>query len=353
MTERVASGTAFRRLLRSGAPVGLPRRGRTVCLFLAGCAAALLVLAPLPATAQGDAAMPRAEAEVALVPETGTVGDRFVYTIRTTRGDSTALIYPDVVESAEPFEVVDVVDHPPARADGGVSERRDYVLTVFETGRQVVPAMALRAVAGGETLSVALDSLEVTIASVLPDTLQAGAMEPRDIEPPVDLPRDIRPYLLVLLIAAAGALAWWLARRYVRPWWRRRPEEEVEEAPPVPRIAAHLAAFERLKALREDDPIGRGDLESFYVRVTAILKAYVRDRYGVDVVDMTTEEVGPAMRAARIDEDDTAWLEAFLRHADLAKFARAEPATERARDDLDDAWQFVERTRLEGEEPVS
>ncbi|MBD3367729.1 MAG: hypothetical protein GF405_06100 [Candidatus Eisenbacteria bacterium] len=320
--------------------------------FLLGtCAAALALLAAAAAGQEADGpVVPLSDVRVSLTPGTGTVGDRFVYSIKTVRGESTRIVYPDVMEGAPAFEVVDVVDHPERRVESGVRGRRDYVLAVFETGLQSVPGLTLRAVEGGETLSVALDSVSVEIGSVLPDSLDQASMEPREIEPPVDLPREFWPYVLIAGIIAAALVAWWLVRRYVRPWWRRPREEREEEPPPVPRVAAHLVAFERLRALRDDDPIGRGDLETFYVRVTAILKAYVRDRYGVDVVDMTTGEVGAAMRAARIPVEDTDRLEAFLKHADLAKFAKALPAVERAREDLDEAWSFVERTRLQGEE---
>ena len=325
--------------------------------------ACLVCTLPQPLRAQGEAsnagetrpeggAGPSVQAEVSIEPGSGTVGDRFVYSIESVRGDSTVLIYPDVVEAAAAFGVVDVVDHPARETDGTVAERRDYIVAAFETGRQTIPSLELRAVAGHETLSVVLDSVSITIKSVLPDTMDQASMEPMDIEPPVDLPREIWPFILVACIAAAAVLAWWLIRRYVRPWWRR-PREVAEEPAAVPRVAAHLVAFERLSELRADDPVGRGDLDEFYVRVTSILKSYVRDRYGVDVVDMTTEEVGPAMRASRTPENDTVWFEKYLRHADLPKFARVEPATERARADLDDAWSFVERTRLSGEEAES
>jgi hypothetical protein len=242
------------------------------------------------------------------------------------------------------------VDHPPRRTRDGIVERRDYVLTLFETGRHVVPSLDLSAVASGETTAVRVDSVTVTVSSVLPDTLDAAAAEPRDIAPPVDLPREIWPYLLIAGLAAAAAVGWWLVRRYLVPWLRRPREESEPEPEPVPKEAAHIAAFERLRALREDDPVGRGDIDAFYVRVTSVLKAYVRDRWAVDVVDMTTEEVGPAMKSASIEQAVTERLVAFLRHADLPKFARAVPAAERARSDLDEAWDFVETTRLRGEE---
>jgi hypothetical protein len=72
----------------------------------------------------------------------------------------------------------------------------------------------------------------------------------------------------------------------------------------------------------------------------------------VDAIDMTTNELPPAMRAARIDKGEIGWSEGFLLHADLAKFAKHVPSEERARSDFGEAREFIERTRLRGEAVV-
>jgi hypothetical protein len=147
-------------------------------------------------------------------------------------------------------------------------------------------------------------------------------------------------------------VAGFLAYRRIRQWWRgrrRRPEEKVEE-PKVPRHAAHTVAFERLAALEREDAIGRGEIHAFYVAVTEILRLYIRDRFAVDAIDMTTSELGPAMREARMEERDIGWTIEYLAHADLAKFAKHVPAPDRAREDFRGAWDFVERTRFQGDE---
>jgi hypothetical protein len=154
------------------------------------------------------------------------------------------------------------------------------------------------------------------------------------------------------VLAATVAAGLLLAYRYVRAWWRRRRRPavgEVEE-PVVPPRAAHLVAFERLEALGRDDPIGRGEIERFYVAVTDIVRRYLRDRFAVDAIDMTTAELDPAMRRARIEPVEVERMLVYLAHADLAKFAKLHPDASRARADLEEAWGFVERTRFRGEE---
>jgi len=289
---------------------------------------------------------------VSVEPCVATVGDRLHLRIDIDRANGVTVVLPDVVAGIAPFEVLDgVIAEPDVGSDRTV-ERRDYIIAAFETGELYVPALAFEYVTAGGDTSVAFgESLAVTIESVLPEVREDEEVGPRDIKPPVELPRRVWPFIVAVLAVAVVAAAFY----FVRKWLRSRtsePAPEVVDEPPVPRIAAHVVALERLDALERDDLIGRGDIQRFYVRATEIVRLYLRDRFGVDAIDMTTNEVPPAMRAARIDKGEIGWSEGFLLHADLAKFAKHVPSEERARSDFGEAREFVERTRLRGEAVV-
>ena len=232
-------------------------------------------------------------------PDTATVGDRLMFVLEVEASQDVAFAFPDVQADVAPFEVMDVLLSEPAEAGGRVVERRQYALAAFETGELTVPALAFQYVtAAGDTGVAWSDSLSVTIASVLPEVKEGEEVGPLDIKPPIELPRRVWPWIvLVLGLAAVGAGFY-----YLRRWWLKRsatPAEEKVEEPRVPRRAAHLVALKRLDALEIDDPIGRGEIPLFYVRVTEIVRFYMRDRFGVDAIDMTTTELPPAMREAR------------------------------------------------------
>ncbi len=248
--------------------------------------------------------------------------------------------------------MLDAVIAEPVTGSDRTIERRDYIIAAFETGELHVPALAFEYVtADGDTGVAFGESLAVTIESVLPEVREDEEVGPKDIKPPVELPRRVWPFIVAALTVAAAAAAFYFVRRWLRSR-TSEPAEEVVEEPAVPRIAAHVVAIERLDALAREDPIGRGEIPRFYVRATEIIRLYLRDRFGVDAIDMTTNELPPAMRAARIDGSEIGWSEGFLLHADLAKFARHVPSEERARSDFGEAREFVERTRLRGETVV-
>ena len=280
-------------------------------------------------------------------PDTATVGDRLNLRLRIEHGPDVDVAAPDIGAAIAPLEVLGSAQRPPVEREGRVVDERVYVVAAFETGRFGVPSLTFDYVdAAGDTGSVRTDSTFVTIVSVLPEDEEELA--PKDIKPPIELPRRIWPFV----VAAAAVVGLILAYRHLRAWWRRlrTPAREVVEEPAVPPRAAHLAAFERLEALRRDDPIGHGEIEGFYVRVTDILRRYLRDRFAVDAIDMTTAELRPSMLNARIESDEIDRTVTYLAHADLAKFAKLHPDEARARADFQEAWDFVERTRFRGEE---
>ncbi len=325
------------------------------------CVSLLITLWPPGLSFADEGAEPAPAAQVrvqpvritaSVEPAVATVGDRLHLRIDIDRANGVTVVLPDVVAGVAPFDVLDGVIAEPVHGSDRTVERRDYIIAAFETGELYVPALAFEYVtADGDTGVAFSESLAVTIESVLPEVGEDEEVGPRDIKPPVELPRRVWPFIVTALTVAVVAAAFY----FVRKWLRNRtsePAEETVEEPPVPRIAAHVVALERLDALERDDPIGRGEIQRFYVRATEIVRLYLRDRFGVDAIDMTTNELPPAMHAARIDRSEIGWSEGFLLHADLAKFARHVPSEERARSDFGEAREFVERTRLRGEAVV-
>lgn len=332
---------------------GLARHTAAAELIFATTLATLVVgpaLVSAQGTGEGVVVDVPVEVTASIAPTTATVGDQLTLTVSLTRPSGLEIAFPPVADAVAPFEVRDSYIAEPEEVEGAVVETRHYLLAAFETGTLRIPGLGFDYIdADGDTVGLATDTLYVVIESVLPDTVPSEEIGPRDIKPPIELPRRIWPFL----VAAAAIAAALVAFHFLRKWWRsrrREPVEEIDEEPRVPRRAAHVVALERLAELRRDDPIGREQIPEFYVRVTEILRTYIRDRFSVGAIDMTTSELVPAMRGAAIAADDVEWTEKTLSHADLTKFAKYTPAAERAREDLDEVEAFVERTRFRATE---
>lgn len=121
------------------------------------------------------------------------------------------------------------------------------------------------------------------------------------------------PVILVVGLAALAVVLALLAVWYFGGRARKKP--------PTPGAVA-LAALAAL----------RGSKVSAYeagVQVSDILRYYIRDRHGLDAVNMTSMEFLESLRGTvAFREDEKAALAAFLEASDLIKYARVEAGGE-------------------------
>ncbi len=296
------------------------------------------------ATVAGDTIL---QIRANISPARATIGDRLLLTLTVVHDYDGALAFPRVAGEIAPFEVMDVIIHATDEQAGAVIERREYVLAAFETGDLRFPPLAFHYVSPeGDTTTVSTDTMVVIIENTIPhEELEQGPI-PRDIKPPLELPRRVWPAILIGALAAAVLVGLF----YLRRWFRSRikVDRESKVAPEVRREAAHVAALARLAELERDDLVGQDELPRFYLVLTDLFRRYILDRFSVDAVDMTTNELASAMCGADLAEGDVEWMLDLLSYADLSKFACHMPTSDRAQGDLVAVRAFVQRTRFRG-----
>ena len=278
---------------------------------LAAAVGALLAAA----SAAGQAAP---TVETAVSPATAAVGDPVTVVVTVRHAAGTEVRWPDPVDAA-PFELLDApAAQSAAGADGGVESRLELRVAAFELGELSFPSLDLELIdAGGEVIAVATDAVAVTIESVGRD--EGGDI--RDIKGPLAIPFAVvtlLPWLAALLAAAATAA--WIYRRHRR---RTRPEAVVPALPPRP---AHEVAREALDALEAAGLLERGEIKTYHIRLSDILRVYVEGRFGVDAMEMTTGEVLDGLLRTDADRGAVADLRRVLDRCDLVKFAKLRPA---------------------------
>lgn len=148
---------------------------------------------------------------------------------------------------------------------------------------------------------------------------------------------------LVALLAIAALVAWSVLRL------RRRPRDE----PAATALPPHVRALRELARLRTLPRITRDQIEQFHVEISAVLRRYVEERFGLHAPERTTEEfLAEAETDVRLAGEQRASLRGFLAQCDLVKFARAVPDHAAQQALFDTAEQFVETTRAD-REPVA
>ncbi len=313
-----------------------------------GLAAALAAALAAPAAAQegapaGGAVEPAVETTVSAA--TAAVGDPVSVVVTVRHAADAEVRWPDPVEAA-PFELLDApVAQSAAGADGSVESRLELRVAAFELGELSFPSLELEVVdAGGGATVLATAAAAITIESVGRD--EGGDI--RDIKGPLAIPFalvTLLPWLAALLAVAAAAA--WFHRRYRR---RTRPEAVVPAIPPRP---AHEVALEALAALEAAGLLERGEIKTYHIRLSDILRAYIEGRFGVDAMEMTTGEVLDGLRRADASAGVVADVRQLLDHCDLVKFAKLRPAVPQCREQAPLARRVVEVSTPVAAAPVA
>ncbi len=220
---------------------------------------------------------------------------------------------------------------------------RSYVITSFDPGLQMVPALTFQS--GGKTFATEAQPLEVKAVAV--DTTKAIY----DIKQPLavsytfmDWLRD-NWYWVVLGLAVLLLLfgVWYYFRKI------RKPKPVVEKS--VPLVPGHVIALEQLSALKEKKLWQQGEVKAYYSELTDIIRVYLEKRYLISAQEQTSEEILSGLEAVKMPEKSRNSLKEILLLADLVKFAKAVPAGHENEQSMDDAIGFIQETRMQDQLP--
>ena len=284
-----------------------------------------------PVSAQTDA--PRLL--TAIEPAVITVGDPVRLVVTVHHLAESQVVWPDPFE-LDPFELVDQRLLEPLAEGNRVQSSTELTLTAFALGELRVPAFEVEVVdAAGDSVRLTSEVAVIRVESV---RLDEGA-DIRDIKGPLAIPFSmvtLLPWLVGLTIL--GAAAYWLYRRYRR---RTRPNRPVPVVPPRP---AHEIAYESLDALEASGLLELGEVKTYHIRVSDIMRVYAEGRFGIEAMEMTTGEVLDELRRSGARSGIIADFRQLLDRCDLVKFAKFRPDVPTSRDLVPLGRQLVDMT---------
>ncbi|MEZ5071691.1 MAG: hypothetical protein R2751_12175 [Bacteroidales bacterium] len=278
--------------------------------------------------------------ESVLASDSLMIGDQVAFSLRLESDPALSVRLPLLTDTLT--AVLELVAHP--GTDTVMREGRRvitdrYMLTSFEPGTHLIPALDVVYEFDGQTDTARSLPLFVRVHEPEVDTSQAI----RAIRPPVNTPvslEEVFPWMLLLLgISLAAGLAYYLIRRFL-PGNRRGEGKDGMETEP-----AHVIAFRELDQLKEARLWEKGEVKRFYTRLTEISRQYIERQYGIPAMEQTSEEILNSFR--RENRDDTLlddMLRELLGMADLVKFAKEEPSAVENQSNLNAVYIFVQKT---------
>ncbi|MBN1919281.1 MAG: hypothetical protein JW889_15365 [Verrucomicrobia bacterium] len=266
-----------------------------------------------------------------------SIADSFRCVIELKRGKEVAAEIPafaDLEQAFTPLVVRDRRDMPERIEDGTVIEAQEYELEPLVSGDYTIKPFTLTYTSADTEHTLETEPIVLKVTSL-------GAGDPRaelrDIAGPVEIRMARSRFWLWLALGAAVALAGALVVLV-----RRRRHETV-----APRVrSAYEIAFDALRELRERDYVGRGMVKEFYIELSAILRWYIENRFGLHAPEQTTEEFLAAISSdGHFDLRRRSLLTEFLGHCDLVKFAKYGPTPGEIQGAFTTAATFIDETK--------
>ena len=215
---------------------------------------------------------------------------------------------------------------------------RDYTVTCFDSALIYIPYIPVT-VDGQEYQS---NRLALAFMSYdIPEENEKQIFGPKEnMKTPVRLyeVKGLALYWMLAAIAIIAALYLIVRFRDDKPIIRRIKVEA--------KIPAHVRAISGIEELRQSGGPHSEDSKSYYTQLTDILREYINERFGFNATEMTSYEILERLEESR-DKESLSELRDLLSTADMVKFAKFKPMLNENDQNLINALEFVNETKIE------
>jgi len=214
-----------------------------------------------------------------------------------------------------------------------------YTLTSFDSGKHDLPPIPVFLSYKDIIDTIYSKPLILEVHVPLVDTTIAI----KDIKAPINAPLTFREILPFLGMGVAAVLI----VAFLIYMFRRYRKKQTVFTRPEKSLPAHVIAFRELDNLKDEKIWQAGKVKEFYVRLSDIIRVYIEKRYGFTAMEYVTDETLKEFKKVNKDDEVNEMLEEILFTSDMVKFAKGDPLPADNQSNMNNAYLFVEKTKLE------
>ena len=213
-------------------------------------------------------------------------------------------------------------------------------LTSFDGSLYHLPAFNVK-VDGKELKS---SDLALKVVEVEVDTTQLNKMfPPKDVQDnPFDWQDWSLSFWLSILLLLLVALTYYL---YIR---LRAGKPIITHIKIVKRLLPHQKAMKEIEQIKAEKMVTSENQKEYYTKLTDTLRRYIEERYGFSAMEMTSSEIIGRLMASGDQQSLTELTQLFMT-ADLVKFAKYSTMINENDQNLVNAIDFINQTKLENQ----
>lgn len=198
----------------------------------------------------------------------------------------------------------------------------DITISSFDSGYYAIPPFKF--IINGDTANPQLtEPMMLQVNTVHVDTTKAF----KDIKDPLQARFSLLGWLLenaiyigfgLLALLIIGGIIYYYIRR------SKKQSSAIVETPKVI-VPPHVKALEELEKLVNKKLWQEGKIKDYYTGITDILRIYLVERYNINALEMTTDEIMLSLKRRGIHDTVKQKFNEVLVLADLVKFAKENP----------------------------
>ncbi len=225
-----------------------------------------------------------------------------------------------------------------ADADSNVIVKQQLTLMTFDTGQVQVPPIALkyaRSFDDANRLKAYTDPIDLYSTTIAVDTTLAYKPIVEPIAAPVQM-KEVFPWILAVLLLALAAFG--------ICYWRRHRKTKVDADGNIvrgPVIPPYDKAVGDLETLRQQKLWQSGKVKEYYSSLTDIAREYIEGQFGVNAVEMTTDDILEEIKPLHFSQETYDKLKDTMEVADLVKFAKYSSSNLESENAMNSMTEFV------------
>ena len=217
-----------------------------------------------------------------------------------------------------------------------------YIVTSFDSALVYHPGFEIKA---GDNIYLT-NPISIKIVDMPIDTTQQAITDIKDIyQPPIDWMFYLTIAGYTILAILIIALIIYLLNKYLKS--RNTNQSEPQPEPIDPR-KAHEIAYDELETLRQKQLWQSQQFKTYYTELTEILRRYISNRYAIDAMEQTSDDILSEFRRNKELKDKKAEIKLLndvLQLADLVKFAKWQPLPDECERSFHQVTQFIDQTK--------
>lgn len=275
------------------------------------------------------------------------IGQQAHITLDVTLKSGMKLVLPEFKPQQNITPGVEVVEQSVADTsslgDDKLRISRVYTLTSFDENIYYIPAMNVK-VDGKDYKSKEL-ALKVF-------TVEVDTLHPEKFYPPKDVQNNpfkwedwSTIFWMGMILTALVILAYYLYTRF------KENKPIIAKVKFVKRLLPHQKAMNEIERIKANNLVSSDNQKEYYTQLTDTLRKYIEERFGFNAMEMTSSEIISSLKSHG-DNEMISELNQLFETADLVKFAKYSTLINENDNNLVNAIQYINSTKMEDQPQV-